>query len=1159
MRVENGILSVSATDLANFTACRHLTRLELAAAHRLVRRPHRSTVHTDAIAERGAAHEAAVHAEFTARGWNVVDLRHVAASERAAATEAAMRSGVDAIYQGQLRAGTALGLPDFLVRTDLLGAGEGYEVVDAKLARSAKALAVLQCAVYSRLLHEISGIEPRRLHLALGNGEVVPFRVASFAAYERRVAAMFDDFLAVPAEFPPHDTYPDPTEHCVTCRWSTTCSGRRRADDDLSLVAGITAHQRTALRRAAISTRRGLANRPPGLPVENLTSATVERLRRQAYLQVLADDQGRPLWEFIEPERGHDESLAADRGLLALPEPVDGDLFFDIESARHYSEDGREFGLQYLFGVLDTADLDNSGAPRYHAFWALNRTEEKRAFEDAVDFMSDRVTKRPGAHIYHYNHYEPTTLGHLTTMHATREETIGRLTGRFGTREAAVDAMLRGNVLVDLYRVVRQGILASVESYSLKRLEPLCGFHRTVPLDELNPAMITFEQAIDSGTASVTSAGAATVRGYNEDDCRATLALRDWLESRRRDLAAQCAEPLPRPTVAEITADAEDSDVARLRVELIDGLPEDRSQWSRRDAARALVSDLLEYHRREDKPMWWRYFHLRRLTAQQLCDEREALGGLVHRRQVGTIRRSTLHAYGFPPQEHGLSAGDRVEDPATGRSFTVHEIDDAAGEIILASGSTAGARPQPLPSAVVAKPAHFDKRDHANALREIAGTLIRDANPGPGAALDLLLRRPPHVWGLRSPQLQVDNSHVDLAVDYARRLTFSHLPIQGPPGTGKTHASAHQVLALVDAGRTVGITATSHAVIRNLVDRVAGEAARVGVAVRIGQKVTESRWLHPAAVELPNNAAIADALRRRAVDVVAATSWTWTRPAMRDSLDTLVVDEAGQMCLADVLACSLAARNLIMLGDPMQLAQPSKGSHPPGAGTSGMGHVLDGSLTMPPDRGLFLGTTRRMHPHITSFTSRAYYEDRLHGLPRLERQEILDAGPFSGSGLRYVDVEHSGNSNASPEEAAAVVAAVETLLRGTWRDADDLTHSVTPDDILIVTPFNAQIREIELASESRGLPPLRVGTVDRFQGGEAPIAIYSMATSTAAEAPRGMEFLYDPHRLNVATSRARCVAIVVSNPELTRVFCHTPRQMELANGLCLLREMAAHA
>ncbi|MGH3421924.1 MAG: TM0106 family RecB-like putative nuclease, partial [Streptosporangiaceae bacterium] len=398
-------------------------------------------------------------------------------------------------------------------------------------------------------------------------------------------------------------------------------------------------------------------------------------------------------YRLLEPERDASGALIGNRGLLALPEPVTGDLFFDIEGARYYSEDSREFGLQYLFGVVDTAEEDETGRPRYTQIWAFDRQGEKRAFEELVDFITERRARCPGLHVYHYNHYEPTSVDHLTELHGTRQEAVGRLMGRFATREDEVDDLFRLGVFVDLYRVIRQGVQAGVESYSIKRLEPLCGYERQVDLREATASLIAFEAALEDGTAAG-DAGLGTVAGYNEDDCRATLALRDWLEGRRAQLAGQLSEDLPRPVFAEQPGAVEDPETARIKSALLAGVSAETSEGQ----ARALLADLLDWHRREDKPAWWRYFYVRTLSPAELTDEPDALGGLTGGDVVRQVNRSVVRRLSFQPQEHKFSCGQTAYDVETGRGWSVWAVDDANGTIELKIGN---AYDGPLPAGLV--------------------------------------------------------------------------------------------------------------------------------------------------------------------------------------------------------------------------------------------------------------------------------------------------------------------------------------------------------------------------------------------------------------------------------------------------------------------------
>ena len=501
MKIIEGRVRLAASDVANFLACRRLTQLDLLWARGELRPPREFDIGFQELVRRGDVHERSVLDQFRANGLDVVEIS--AAEDAALATAEAIRGRAGVIFQGTLTGGRPgaplFGRPDFLVRADLLPAPDGearpggYEVVDAKLARSAKARAVLQTAFYSHLLAGVQGVEPRWMHLALGNGEFASFKVDDFAAYERQTRRLL---AAALGEDPAAEVYPEPVEHCAICRWRDMCRDRRRADDDLSLVAGMPTGQRRALKGAGIWTRRGFAGLADLPRLDRVSLDSLERSQRQARLQVASEDAGGIRYELLDPERDADGALVANRGLLALPEPAAGDLFFDIEGTRYYSEDSREFGLQYLFGVVDTAEADEAGLPRYTQIWAYDRPGEKRAFEELIDFITERRARHPGLHVYHYNHYEPTSVDHLTELHRTRQQAVGALMGRFAAREDEVDGLFRLGVFVDLYRVVRQGVRAGVESYSIKRLEPMCEYDRQVDLEEATRSLIALEAAL---------------------------------------------------------------------------------------------------------------------------------------------------------------------------------------------------------------------------------------------------------------------------------------------------------------------------------------------------------------------------------------------------------------------------------------------------------------------------------------------------------------------------------------------------------------------------------------------------------------------------------------------------------------------------------------
>ncbi len=600
------------------------------------------------------------------------------------------------------------------------------------------------------------------------------------------------------------------------------------------------------------------------------------------------------------------------------------------------------------------------------------------------------------------------------------------------------------------------------------------------------------------------------------------------------------------------------------------GIPADPTERSAAQQATWLLAQLLGWHRREDKAFWSRFFQLCAMTDEDLVEQREPMGMVDLLDDLGESGRGgRLQRFRFPPQDHGLKVGRAVIDPKTKKSTgTVRALDEVGLTVVLHrtrseldrkldSGAPAG-----LPSSLIPDE-HIGTPEQEDSLLRVGRSVVALGIEGDGpyrAARDLLLRNPPRLrqtsplW-LRLP----DESAVDAATRLGLGLDETTLAIQGPPGSGKTHTAAEMIVALVRAGRRVGVTANSHKVIGNALDSIARAAARASVTVRLGQRTgSDNEPTCDAARPLESNPEALAALSGAEVDVVGATAWMWSRAEFARSVDVLFVDEAGQLSLANAVAVSPAAASLVLLGDPQQLDQPLRGTHPPGAERSALGHLLDDRPTIPEGAGLFLERTWRLHPDICDYTSEVFYAGELLPQPTLANQALHGIGPADGTGLRWVPVKHDGDATDSTAEADTIASLVADLLAmgATWTTADGETKPLRLEDIVIVAPYNAHAELIADTLAGIGLTTPRVGTVDKFQGQEAPISIYSMATSSAEEAPRGMEFLYSRNRLNVATSRARCVAIVVASPDLVRVQCHTPHQMTLANALCRLVELA---
>ena len=561
---------------------------------------------------------------------------------------------------------------------------------------------------------------------------------------------------------------------------------------------------------------------------------------------------------------------------------------------------------------------------------------------------------------------------------------------------------------------------------------------------------------------------------------------------------------------------------------------------------------MMEFHRREDKASWWEYFRLCGLEEDDLLDERRAVAGLDYDRTV-EASRAPVQRYRFATQDLDVRKGDSVHDLNRKQLGEVASV-DYGGHMIDIKKRMDSADEHPAGVVLHRRVSAATLRD---ALKDFGKAILAKGfeprNPY-RAAVRLLLRRPPGVGTL--PRDGEDT--IDTVSRIALSLDGEVLAIQGPPGTGKTYTGGAMICALVEKGLKVGVTAVSHKVIVNLLESAAEHARERGASMRIVHR-DSGKYEGDLGIErIQSYAKIHKELGDDKIDLLGATAWCWTRPEFQQSVDVLVVDEAGQMSLANVLAASRAGRSLVLLGDPQQLEQPLQSSHPEGSEVSALSHLLDGAETMPDDRGLFLAETYRLHPDIADFTSEVYYRGRVQARPGLERQRIIprrgQASPFLGSGLRYIPVPHAGNQARSSEEVDVIARLIDDLIADCdWRNQNGKTSLLGEQDILVVAPYNAQVSAL-----TEAIPRLadRIGTVDRFQGQEAPVVIYSMTSSSADDAPRGMEFLYNPFRFNVATSRARALCILVGSPELFQPECRTPAQMRMANGFCRYRELA---
>jgi uncharacterized protein len=1130
-----GTIRLSATDLSNHLACRHVTTLDLRVAHGRKSAPDWAAPHLAVIRELGKQHETAyldylLHQKRMA----VVNLADI--KDETLVIEETLRlmeQGAEIIAQGALADGKWIGRPDVLrrVTTPVAKWNWSYEVADTKLAPDTKAGTILQLSLYSDLLEQVQGGGPEWMWVIPSGqnfaGEA--YRVADYAAYFRYVKSRLE---RVAQNGVTDGTYPEPVPHCDVCRWFRECDAQRRGDDHLSLVAGIRRQQRNQLEEWETETMAKLAVLPIPLKErpDHGSREAIERVREQARVQVLGRTENKLVYELLP--------VAEEKGFCTLPEPSPHDIFLDLEGDPFVGESG----LQYLFGF---AFKNPGGEMLYERRWALSREEEKKRFEWLVDQIVSRRETNPQMHVYHFGAYEPGVLKRLMGLYATRQDEI--------------DDMLWERTFVDLHSIFKQSLRASVEEYSLKQLEQLYAFKRNTPLDLSRGAMRYVEHRLELGQQDeeLPEPIREALEGYNKDDCLSTANLRDWLETKRQEIL-ESGNIVPRPSPKERPPQDEldewEERVAVLSARLTADIPADAAERTSEQQARWLLANILDWHRREKKATHWEGFRLRDLDDAELLEERAGLAGLKFAERLVVERRIPIDRYTFERQETEAREGSELY--YKGEKFgTVTRIDTVKRTInIKKTGKTAEIHP----IAVYVWKWPVKTTDHAEALLRIGNWVADNGIDAPGdyrAIRDLLLRKPPRLPDNEKLAQTAAETPINTASRVALALQDSVFAIQGPPGAGKTYTGARMICELVSRGRKVGIMAFSHKAIHKLLKELQIEAGGFDKGIRCVRKITDEDPTEQLdGVELTKKPDI-PLLRLQSgnTHVAAGTVWLWARADYFQSVDTLVIDEAGQMSLADVLAAGQCARNLVLLGDPQQLEQPLQGSHPDGAEKSALEHLLNGRKTIPEGMGFLLPESWRLHPEVCKFTSSVFYEGKLTS-HAIAQARVLEGHPWlNGAGLWFVPVEHEGNRNSCAEEVDIVARIVQGLLKPEvrWFYSAGNSRRLKEEDILIVAPYNAQVADLLLR-----LPKLRIGTVDKFQGQEAPIVIYSLTTSSPEDAPRGMEFLYSLNRLNVATSRAMSTVILVGSSLLFEPDCRTPRQMQLANAFCRFAEMA---
>ncbi|KQY95049.1 MULTISPECIES: TM0106 family RecB-like putative nuclease [unclassified Brevundimonas] len=1079
---------LSASRLNAFQACRHQTALWLQG----VKPPERADDAITLIRAKGFEHEARVVEQLRAKYGAVVEIPGEGSLEhRVQLTVQAMNDGAPVIYQAALTDGRWVGYPDFLVRSDTQEDGTWrYAPEDAKLAKKAKAEHLLQLGVYAALLEHVSGHRPPQGAIHGSGGPPERFRLEDTRHITRRMMGQFEAFIDAPVE-----TQAVKNGACGQCDFLDRCTSEWRTADSPVFVAGMRGDQIIKLAKAGVRTLTDVAALPTGSKVPGIGEDTLAKLANQARLQMRGAAGGQHLAETLPSEPL--------RGFAILPPPQPGDLFYDIEGDPLYPE-----GLEYLHGLW--GPLGDDGTDRFVALWAHDHVAEKASFERLMDLFKKHLERFPRARIYHYAPYERTALK--------------RLSAKYATREAELDQLQRDHRFVDLYAVVRQGIRASTESYSLKDLEKIYWGKRVGEVTNAGDSIVEYERWRELSDPAILEA----IERYNEDDCVSTAKLRDWLEALRpADAPFGLAVPEPDELKPEPSAKAEArAEFERDRIAVAEAL---RGQEGLEPELRELLAELLWFHQRSQKPQWWALFDRQTWTDEELIEDAESLGGLQLINQEPEAK-SLVATYRFPEQDTKVKEGDRPRialtlDPAG----SIVKLDMERQIVVLRRQAKSGDFPE---RASLSPGQLIDQSVLEAGLLEVARRVSKGDFESDRALLDMLRRLSPRLAGRAQGKAVVAAGEdlVEGAIRAARDLDESSLIIQGPPGTGKTYTTARAITALLQDGKRVAVSSNSHKAINNLLKGVSKRCEDVGFELDGVKKASPG---DPETVFEGYGIISVGASKdvELSHQLVGATAFEFAKHDV-NSFDYLFVDEAGQVSLGNIMAMAGCARNLVLVGDQMQLPQPVQGVHPGETGLSSMDYAMQEHPTVPPERGILLNVSWRMHPDVCSFISDAVYEGRLQAEASTAVQRlVLGDGlhpALQPTGISTVDVDHQGCTQSSGEEATVIGHLIEQLLGQSWVNTAGVAAPITLSDIIVVSPFNMQVTLLK-----KRLPQgARIGTVDKFQGQEAPVVLVSMATSFGGDAPRGTEFLFNRNRLNVAISRAKCLAVMIKGQRL---------------------------
>ena len=1136
----------TASRLKNWIACNYTTINEINKKE--IKKKDRST--SEIIRKkRGDEFEKKIYEKLIKQYPNHIKIKND--DNKVEKTKEAIKRGYDLIHKPYFEYGGWAGEIDFLIKDKNKKTKNNkwrYEVYDTKLSSIAQTDHITQISLYSEWLATQQDNElPDFMYLILGvkdkkkennflkiDQEVNRYKIKNYQLYFAKNNANYIKFL----ESDKKNTKPERCSHCSMCEWIDVCDKLWIEKDHLNQIAKIRKDQIIKIENHGVKTLSQFSKLKKTDKIKDLNSRIFEKHLSQAALLIEFKKTKVPQFKILP--------LETERGFNKMPQPSKHDLFFDIEGLdkilnSEESEQDKQ-ALEYLFGIYDH---DNKKEP-YKYFWAHNQDEEKEKFIELIDFIVGHLKKYPDSHIYHFNHYEKTALTKLMSKHDTHLEQVNDL--------------LRYGKLVDLHAVLNQGMQISEKEYSLKNVEKFYKYKRKGEVKKASDSTDKYLDWIETKEGKLLD----DIKLYNREDCESTYFLREWLDEKKPKDSVYAIKK--EPEVREKNWEKENEEYKKLI-----------EKNCKDEEIKQILKDILGFHKREEVIYWQSIFNrAANKNDEDLIEDSKCIGFMekINEEITGTTTKGKTKktfTYKFLKQDFKIKEKDSLinatdGDLNTNNVGTVISIDENKQDENIIEISATKDLPEILS---VAKNEFVNSQIIINAIRRFIESVIKGEKKY-NATYEFLKKNYPKINNIKMGDTIIkEGDFLKKSFEVVDALDNSYLYFQGPPGVGKTHTAAHIIIELIKKSKKIGITANSHKVIFNILDKIeelsltekndfSFKGYHKGSSSDPEKKYENGKFIKHISGSKKISGKSFDKMdlefESMDADLFSGTAWCFSRPACDEKLDYIFVDEAGQLTTADILAISLSAKNVVIIGDQMQLSSPISAVHPGESGKSLPEFLLKDKDTISSNKGIFIDKSRRLHPKLCQFVSENFYDGRLKNHDFTEKRKIIFSDNkkiLPETGIVMVDANHKDVCRQKSEEEGKLVKGFYNKLIGsTFLDENDLKKVMNEEDILVVAPYNVQVNYLKSI-----LPKgARVGTIDKFQGQQAPATIISMTTSDPESLPRNVDFFFSRNRLNVAISRSQCLSIVIMNKKILEIACKKIEHIHLVNTFMKLLE-----